>query len=456
MNTRTPLQNFVRKIVEKPKLVPVAVVLCALHTLFFAGGMFSGKGDDLFLYNDTIQYVQLASHAVTDGTFSLNGEVPSVRREPGYSTYLMAFMKLGLIKPHVISASNLWPALLLQILLYGFASFLVAKGATRMFTPFIGLLTLLFLNLYWPIFYYQYTAVSEGLAYAFLAITWSLMAGWKMSPSFRAVAGTALVLGLACVVKSALIPFILVLSGFIWLRKKLTFPKAVVFGLVAMLFPLLWTVRNYQVTGLPILGSIDGVSSLYRGNVLPFTQIPSPEDPQMPAEAVAELSEMTQDGEKYKWYKENALEIMKAEPLRYSLQVMNRAVLMVTDFDLSEKPPLYRYVMLIKNDWFLTMLIFALAIPALLRFRNFWIESALLLCLYSIGIYSVIYGLPRYLVPALFVMAPGIAFAFGHLIFLPLLKKTGLLETEIPETDSEPGLAGTSLAATGSSAQTHV
>ena len=51
-----------------------------------------------------------------------------------------------------------------------------------------------------------------------------------------------------------------------------------------------WTARNKAVFGLPIMGSIDGFSSLYRGNVLPFYQISSPDHPAMPEVATTAIA----------------------------------------------------------------------------------------------------------------------------------------------------------------------
>ena len=372
---------------------------------------------------DSLQYAALASHLAVDGTFSLDGATPSARREPGYVAFIAAFVALGLVRPHDLIFANMWPVIVLQILLYGAAAGGLARFTARRFGSLAGLLCLLFAQGYWGLFTYQHLICSECAAMVALAGAWLMFGDWeRMKGSWPALLGSAALLGYACLIKSILVPAVPLLVVLIWWRGRVPAFRSAIFASVVLVTPLAWTMRNYHHFGLPIMGSIDGVSSMYRGNVLPFTQIPTPEEPEMPEDARRALAGMTSDVERYHWYKAHAMDIIQEHPVRYGLQCLNRVVYMLTDFDVANTPK-WRALFLFKNDHFMAMLLLAIHLPALLRRNNrdFYLEGALLMFLASLFLYGLVYGETRYMVPWMFVMAPFYAAAAAHLIVEPLL-----------------------------------
>jgi hypothetical protein len=232
-------------------------------------------------------------------------------------------------------------------------------------------------------------------------------------------------------------PFII----FMWWRGRVSAPRCVAFAAIVLAMPLAWTARNYHTFKLPIMGSIDGVSSLYRGNVLPFTQIPSPDKPEMPEEAKRALQGMTSDVERYQWYKEHAIQVIREHPVRYALQCLNRIVRMVTNYDVANLPA-WRALLLFKNTQFLCMLMLGLCLPAILREnrRDFFVEGSLFMFVANLLLYGLVYGEIRYIMPWVFVMAPLYATAASRLIVEPLLAR--MVPADPPGSSHSPSLAG--------------
>lgn len=410
--------------VWQPPLGVLAVVAACIHLTVLGVSLRTGAADAMMISPDSHQYVRLAGYMVTEGEFTLDGREPSARREPGYPAFLAAFMLAKWVAPHQVAMANLWPVAVVQIVLYGWACWLLARQAARMFGGMAALLCLLFTQGYWVLSRYQYDICSEAVTMVFLAAAWTTIGTWsRLRESWSALIWAAACLGLACVTKSILVLWVPVMVGFAWWRGRVPVSRVVAFAVIALVLPAAWTARNYRVFGEPIMGSIDGVSSFYRGNVIPFVHIPDPADPAMPEEAVEALAERKGDLDKYRWFKQESLQIVREHPVRYVLQVLHRAVYMLIDFDLAQPRPWHRALVLVKNDQFLIMLVLGLQLHLLLRRGGFYIESGVLLLVFSLGVYSLIYGVTRYIMPAVYVMAPLYAFAAGNLLVAPVVRR---------------------------------
>ncbi len=425
-------------------LVAVFFVICHLVITCYTG---LRPADKIHSANpDALEYMTLASHVATDGQFTLDGKTPSARREPGYVAFIALFMALGFVRPHDLVFTNLWPVYVAQILLYGVAAWGLARFTARKHGPLAGLLSLLFVQGYWTLFIYQHLLGSEGTTIPALAGAWLVLGDWdRIKRSWPALLGSAALLGYACLTKSIFVMAVPLFVTFMWWRGRVPALRSGVFAAVVLVMPLSWTARNYQIFGLPIMGSIDGVSSMYRGNVLPFTQIPSPDKPEMPEEAKLALPAMKSDVERYLWYKKHALEIIHKDPVRYSLQCLNRVVYMVTNYDVANLPA-WRALLLFKNTQFMAMLMLGLYLPTLLREsrKDFYVEGTLLMFATSLFFYGLVYGEPRYIMPWVFMMAPLYAVAASRLIVEPLLLRLmpsapcAMVQSDAPQGGCEP------------------
>ncbi|MBX7208731.1 MAG: hypothetical protein K1X78_10495 [Verrucomicrobiaceae bacterium] len=421
----TPLRmTALERLVRRPPLAVLALVFVLGHLAVLSWQVQktrAGGAEEIF--PDSRQFVTLAGNVVTTGQFSLDGQTPSARREPGYVVFVALFTKLGITKPFDPSVANQWPLIAAQISLFGIAAYGLARFAARAHGPLAGVLSLAFAEAWWPLAKFQHLPLSECIVMAFLAGAWLALSDWGQArKSWAALLAGAILFGCACVTKSIFVLATPVLVVFMFRRGRVPALRCVLFGAVVLAMPLAWTARNQREFGLPIMGSIDGVSSLYRGNVLPFTQIPAPELPEMPDEAKTALAGMNSDAQRYVWYKSHALDIMRGQPVRYALQCGNRVIYMLTSVDLAGEPA-WRLLLFFKNTHFMLMLLLALHLPALLRGKagGFFTEGALLMFLVTLGLYGLVYGETRYMYPWMFVMAPLYAAAAARLVAEPLL-----------------------------------
>lgn len=385
-----------------------AVGLVIFHLCLFGFFAVSGRVQDTVLVPDSEEYLRLAFYPLTDSIYSLDGVQSSGKREPGYPGYIMAFAAVGLIEPHVFTVGNLWPVAVVQILIYGLVCYLVARCTASRFGSLTGWFTLMLIQAS-PLCIYQYSIASECMTMILLGLLWmEFVQHWQKGPTWGQILRSACWLGLLSITKSVNVLFIPVLSLMAWIRLPVRFPKVVVFFILSLLPAMTWTARNKAVFGLPIMGSIDGFSSLYRGNVLPYHQISSPDHPAMPEVAKTAIAACKSDAEKYLWYKQAALSRLKENPVQYLKQCVHRTAAMFIDLYREDAISwwLYPLYLIIGNDQlFLTLLLIASLIP-LWRRGDFWIESSVLFFLFSTAIYAAVYGQERYLHPAFFLLAP--------------------------------------------------
>jgi hypothetical protein len=399
---------FLKSVFEPKRLSHWAGALTLIHLLVFGFMAFSGRFDQQLIIQDSGEYFKLASYPLSHGFYTLDGVIPSAKREPGYSGFIMAFMGAGLVKTHILTVANVWPILAAQILLYGSICGALAK---RM-SPFLGhgaaYISLLLMQL-GQLCPYQYALGNECITLILLGLV-LLEIPLRFTDSLRwpQVLRLSLWLGLLAITKSVNVFFVPVLALLLWFRLKVNGSKLIVLVLLALAPAVSWTARNQSVFGMPIMGSMDGVSSLYRGNILPYQQISSPEQPEMPEEAKQALSLCKNDGERYQWYKTASLEWLKSHPLQYLKQCVHRTAGMLIELYRSEQIPLWRYPLdlILGNDQLLLTLILFISLFSVWRLRCLWAEVSIVFFLFSIAMYSAVYGQERYLHPAFFLLAP--------------------------------------------------
>ncbi len=410
------LPRYLQSLSQQPHLGRWALAFFLLHSLIFVGILISGHGLEIIVSQDSEEYLRMAAYPLTHGIYSLDGIHSSGKREPGYSAFISLFMVLKMVKPHVITVANLWPIIVGQLLLYAYTSWAVARAATKLFGGLAGFITLLLIQAS-PICVWQHTLRNECLTTCLLGLLWCEMAvHWKAGAPWPSIVRGSLWMGIVCITRSVNFLFIPVLAVLAWWRLPMRLHKVVAFIFLALLPSMVWTYRNYQVFKLPIAGSIDGFSSLYRSNILPYQQISSPDSPEMPEYAQKALAGLD-DAAKYQWFKKEALDWLKANPAQYAKQCVWRAAGMLIDLYRADDIPWYAYpfYLVIGNDQLFILLLLLVTFPLLLRRQDFWIESSLLFFLFSLGIYSAVYGVERYLHPALFLLAPVCGFALSSL-----------------------------------------
>lgn len=402
------LSTFLAGLRHDPRLVRWAVIFSFAHLLVFSVIAVSGQAHDLVVSQDAQEYLELAANPLTHGLYSLDGVTLSGKREPGYSGFMMTFMAAGFVTPHVTTVGNLWPIIVVQILLYGFVCLRISRAAAAIYGNLSGWASLLLMQAT-PIAIYQHMIRNECLTTILLGLLWVQIAcRWKNGPSLADVGIAALWLGLLGLTKSINVLFVPVLSLLLWIRLPVRLPKVALFFVLSLLPAVAWTARNNAVFGMPIMGSIDGVSSLYRGNILPYQQISSPDHPDMPLEAQVALKLCKSDGEKYRWYKQTAITWLKDHPVQYVKQCAYRTVAMFVN--LYRKPDFqvwqYPFRLLVGNQLlFLTLLLLACTLR-LWRQHSIWTEASVVFFLFSVVLYGAVYGEERYLQPALFILAP--------------------------------------------------
>jgi hypothetical protein len=185
---------------------------------------------------DALQYSILAEHLLREGTYSLDGVVPSSEREPGYSLFLALIYFL-------FSFENRTALFVLQGLLYLFASLFFTREFARGSSKRAAALCFLFLVLTPSVFHSLLSAYREGFA---LSITLLFAAAFLVTlrvRTFTSALLSGLLLGLLLLTYLSFLFLPLLLLPFL---RTLHFPWRLTLPL--LLIPLLvfspWVVRN--------------------------------------------------------------------------------------------------------------------------------------------------------------------------------------------------------------------
>ena len=234
----------------------------------------------------------------------------------------------------LLSSESLWAAVAVEFLIY-LSTLVFLYFLTREWSnPRAGLLAALLWGLYTPA-HELISQVSGDLLAALLVcmgILYTMRARTSWHPRDWLVAGTCL--GLAAITRSAtLVMSAVVIGGVLfeswWKRlnlKDVITPVLMLSGL-ALLFIAPWLIRNQLVLGRPVLGSSLIGYNLYRHNYMidttDYFRHVGGKEGLAATEALigrrADLSGLENEAEMDRVYREAAVELIRAHPLRYVL-----------------------------------------------------------------------------------------------------------------------------------------
>lgn len=349
------------------------------------------------LQPDSQSYLSLASSLANEGVFSFDGETPSARRELLYPLFLAVFIKSGLVPSAGAGAMDYLPVLIVQATMYLGALWLLGLLANRLghekLAPFVVLLG----TLYLPISQYAFQLVSEVLVIFFVTCFVFFVSGWKDFGARSLLYGAAC-LGLVGLVKAIFIPFAVVMA--LMLLAHHARPRTVVlFLLIALVFPLSWTVRNYVVLDSVVLATTDGASSLYRGNMMLGYQPPSFTDSRIP-QAVRHDWENSARDERSSMVREALRQRIADHPLEVVAQLFYKAFVLTVGLPVS-----FAHALLMGVRILFLCVVGSRVVP-------YWktgcpsVRLILALSGYSLVMYTLIYTTPRYFAPASFLLIP--------------------------------------------------
>ncbi len=302
-----------------------------------------------------------------------------------------------------------------NILLVSIGCWLVGIAVARNFGPRAGYLALLAVNLFPPLIELSGTVLSEPLFFFFVSLAFFAV------NYYRQFLTAGLALGLACLTRPALLAlpgFFLIayflLKGsrryfdlFAWLRLTLGF----------YLFVAPWLFKNYIVFNEPIIAYGSG-AVLYLGN-----DFKTAGDEPVYSGFQFATSEITKpythlDREGDRRLKQEALALIKAEPLEFAKLTVFKFGRLLFGYPASYFYPLhYLDVQQLYQplNWqafagtalqLLTVLLtVGLSVASLLALRLVFVSSssyfAAALIVYFVGLHSVLFAIPRMLLPAL-------------------------------------------------------
>ncbi|MGF1564927.1 MAG: hypothetical protein ACFCUH_06145 [Flavobacteriales bacterium] len=228
-----------------------AIFAIALIIRLIWWGVAHFYGAYTFTTYDSSQYLQLAHNVLHHGEFSQSVSAPfypDVVRTPGYPLWLVLFgwmssptgfialvqSVIGSLVPVVVAKT----ALALKLRFAGWAGLLLAVDAALVvFTPLVltdGLFTLLF-----AVWFYQMVTARSGF-------------GWMTA---------ALLAGVLVLIRPS--GLIIPLATFVWCGVRIGWkPFSLGVGIVALLLPFGWMLRNYTVQNTFALSTI-GPNTLY-------------------------------------------------------------------------------------------------------------------------------------------------------------------------------------------------
>ncbi len=380
----------------------LALLLACLALLY--GGLLA------FLYRvdssspfapDSESYILLASHLTTAGHFSLDGLTPSARREPLYPLLIASFMRMGIVGPFTMSTRNLAPMLALQIAMYLGAAWVLAAMARRQFGAAESWWTVLVAGLYLPLVHFVFLLLPEVTFILLVTLLIAAFLGWYGRWGWRSLLGTAVLAGLAGLIKAVMVFFPLVIAA-LSVRRAVAAGRGIqilVLLLVGLGLPALWTARNVRTFDALIVSTVNSGTSLYRGSLILGEQIPHISDERIPP-AVRTATLRLKPHEADAYLARLAWQEMRADPGRAALQAGFRLFVLLVG-----QPTSVKYALL-----FLVRLGF-LAVVLLHFLRHAWPLSAahrivLIYCVYVSVLYAAIYTTPRYFASCSFLLIP--------------------------------------------------
>jgi len=203
---------------------------------------------------DTVDYAAAAQSLRQGRGFTHDG-VPQTRRTPGYPAFVAACEAAGL--------GFRGMALLQHLLAAAMTSALFVAARRMSGNHFVAVVAAGLFAIDLPTIVHANLILSETLfallLFVVFVLAWRIGEGVPRPMRNGAVAG--LILGLAVLVRPVAIAFFIPLAiYFAWTRRHAAIP---LFVASALLFPALWTLRNFHATGVATLSSIAGDSILF-------------------------------------------------------------------------------------------------------------------------------------------------------------------------------------------------
>jgi 4-amino-4-deoxy-L-arabinose transferase-like glycosyltransferase len=207
------------------------------------------------LVSDATGYHQTALAILSDK--SLEGV--SAFRTPGYPVFVALL--------YGISWKSVWFVLLIQVFLNLVSVFLVYKIASETFTRSIGLLSAFLFAVDMHQAFFAVTLLTDTLfVFLFLATVWFLVKSIKEG-RFHVLCYSALILGVATLVRPISFLFPVVIVVFVFLARSLLLKTKVLYALAFILIFCAsispWLFHNYSKYGVAQLSSITGYNTLY-------------------------------------------------------------------------------------------------------------------------------------------------------------------------------------------------
>jgi|CXWL01.1.fsa_nt_gi 4-amino-4-deoxy-L-arabinose transferase-like glycosyltransferase len=251
-------------------LVAALVGAAFLLRLAFVWHFYSHPHPSIIL--DADNYTTLATALVERGEYSAEPGVPSLDRPPGFPFFIAAFFAVFGVKPLMILFLNVFLSTATCALAY-----LLGK---RLFSPRVGLLTLVFWVVYPYSIYYCGWALRESfITFLVAAELWCLL-DWQDDPSSKRAAMSAAV-GAAIALTNPVSLILLGLTPLTLLAQERFRAKlrhvAVYYAVLGLLYSP-WPLRNYRVFGSPIITNIHGGKQFYQGMLVPPEAFGTPEE----------------------------------------------------------------------------------------------------------------------------------------------------------------------------------
>ncbi len=229
-----------------------------LFVLVFSGVFFwySSLPTEFTFQDDAGEYNAGAASLVQHGMYSLDGETPTMEREPGYSVFLaIIYLIFGL--------ENRSAIFLIQAVLYLTAVFVFVRELKHVSSDRIAQITFFFLLLTPSVFRILFSVYRESLALSLFLIFMTLLLHYKRLPSLSSALFSGLVLG--CILLTyypfVFFPIGLLSLAYFWKMKK---QHVAILILVPYLFVGAWAYRNHEQFGQwSVAGSFRSVWSIY-------------------------------------------------------------------------------------------------------------------------------------------------------------------------------------------------
>ena len=207
------------------------------------------------IYDDAVQYHEIAQNLLNDHSFSYQGELTMIR-EPGYPFFLFLVYKIFGVNPQA--------ARILQVLMLLSVSVIVYYVSGRIFNSSVAKASSILAVVY-PMFNILTASLLSEILACWLIMAFFLLFYFAVSKKKYYLYGVSgIFLGLALMVKFAFIFMSFIIFAFIVFYKfkedwKGNIKRAVIFGFFLSLIIAPWLVRNYVYFNKISLASRGGV-----------------------------------------------------------------------------------------------------------------------------------------------------------------------------------------------------